>query len=602
MASLTNLTVVVPFYNGHATIDRLLASISEEVPVIVVDDQSERSPEPWEDVTLLRLAKRGYFAGAVNKGIQSCKTDVLVLNQDVWFEGDAWQDFVAGNRDKGICGDGVFGHPAHANGYVQGTFMYLSRQAIEAVGMLDGERWPLWGSTCELQLRMCRRGFKALPAKVPGLRHEQRPAGSRFGASITQLLQEQPGKKDWFIRTPPLVTVVIPAYNHGKYLADAVNSLVGGKTSLGDWPGQTFGGFTAIVVDDASTDDTPKVMAKLANPWTGVKYVRRGHNGGTAAALNTGIQEAHGRYVMVLAADDMLEPTALAEMLAVVEADPKHAFVYSDQVLFKNGKRTTQWNMAEYDFERLLEKNHVPAGIMMPRAAWQAVGGYPEQFARGREDWAMAVALGRAGWCGRRLAKALYLYRRQGQNRSLTNSTPKHRQWFTQQMHEAFADLYRGERPMPCCGGSPRAAAPAKGKGAAPAGMPGQEGMVLLEYIGRNVGRTYWYGPVTSTRYEFSGGKRVRYVDKRDAPGMLKVMYDRQPAFRRYVAPPAPAPAPEPEPKGEAAPVLAVPIPELEPAPALASDPLLEAAMATVEAEAPKPKRRRGRPRKDVDA
>src|SRR5574337_1443943 len=82
-----NLTVVIPFRNGHATIDRLLDSLPHELPVVVVDDLSKKPYQSHRNkVKVIRLARRGYFSGAVNHGIQECDTDVLVLNQDVWFE------------------------------------------------------------------------------------------------------------------------------------------------------------------------------------------------------------------------------------------------------------------------------------------------------------------------------------------------------------------------------------------------------------------------------------------------------------------------------------------------------------------------------------
>ncbi len=601
---MDNLTIIVPYRNERAALNRLLESLPADLPVIVVDDQSETPPERWEDVTYIRPERRGYFAGAVNEGIQACKTDVLVLNQDVWFDGLGWLDQLAElRRTYAAIGQGVAKHPAWPKGYIDGRFMFMRRDALAVVGLFDERNWPLWGCTCDWQTRACRRGFRALP--LPDLDWYHHEPRKRYGASIERALQDEPGKKGLFIRTPPLISVVIPTFNYGRFLPDAINSLIGGKTCLGALPGQTFQGFTMVIVDDASTDDTAKIAAGLADPWQGIRYIRRGKNGGTAAALNTGAADSLGRYIQVLSADDMLEPGALEAGLRVLEANPK-AFAYSDLCTFTKGTRARAWPVRDFDFDELLKKNHVPAGIMLPREAWQAVGGWPEAFRWGREDWAMAVALGRAGWCGQHIAKPLYLYRRQGQNRTLANSTPRHREQFTMQMRATFSDVYGGERPMGCCGsGSGRRSATGKGAAGVPPTLPGAEGMVLMEYVGRNVGRTTWVGAVTKTVYTCSGSKRQFYVDRRDVPGLVGIVYDRATAFRVIPQPPEPPPKPEPKPKPapasepEPAPMameLVVPEPPVPPAAPPATDPLTEAEVQAAPEQAPvAPKRRRTR-------
>ncbi|NIV40114.1 MAG: hypothetical protein GWN58_65135, partial [Anaerolineae bacterium] len=76
-------------------------------------------------------------------------TDVLVLNQDLWFTSDAWLPrLLALRADYGLIGDGVLKHPAWPKGYVQGTFMFLRRDAIRDVGLMDAQEYPLWGATC----------------------------------------------------------------------------------------------------------------------------------------------------------------------------------------------------------------------------------------------------------------------------------------------------------------------------------------------------------------------------------------------------------------------------------------------------------------------
>ena len=160
---MENVTAVITFFNGHRYIERLLKSLPEDLPVIIVDDHSD---EPLHlnnrNVTVIRPEEKGFFSGASNAGIEACETDVLLLNQDIWFRGTEWIDFIEDNREKyGVLGDGVMGHPSWPNGYVQGTFMFMRRDAINKTGLFNVEHYPFWGATAEWQLRMCRQGFKA---------------------------------------------------------------------------------------------------------------------------------------------------------------------------------------------------------------------------------------------------------------------------------------------------------------------------------------------------------------------------------------------------------------------------------------------------------
>src|SRR5690606_28193077 len=185
-------------------------------------------------------------------------------------------------------------------GYVHGTFMFMRRDAIDAVGLLNERDYPLWGCTAEWQWRAARKGFQILPLEsVPGFHHERKP-NERFGSSIKRLLSQKVAQSAKLVRTPPLVSVIVPCYNYGRYLPDCLASLVGGPSSLGQQPGQTLQSFEVIIVDDASKDDSAEIAQSLADGWKGIRFIRRERNGGTARALNTGIQAAAGQFITFL--------------------------------------------------------------------------------------------------------------------------------------------------------------------------------------------------------------------------------------------------------------------------------------------------------------
>ncbi len=110
----------------------------------------------------------------------------------------------------------------------------------------------------------------------------------------------------------PLVSVIIPCYNHGRYLAESVDSV----------NQQTYNNVEIIVVDDGSTDDTKVISESLR----GIKYIYQ-HNQGLSAARNAGFQNSKGDYLVFLDADDYLYPDALRINVEYLLQNPAWAFV-----------------------------------------------------------------------------------------------------------------------------------------------------------------------------------------------------------------------------------------------------------------------------------
>jgi len=114
----------------------------------------------------------------------------------------------------------------------------------------------------------------------------------------------------------PLVSIIIPCYNQGRYLAESIGSVLASD----------FTELEIIVVDDGSTEpETRRILDMLEYPKT--RLIRRA-NGGLAAARNSGIAEAQGRYILPLDADDRIGPEYLGQAVAALEADPQLGVVY----------------------------------------------------------------------------------------------------------------------------------------------------------------------------------------------------------------------------------------------------------------------------------
>ena len=112
------------------------------------------------------------------------------------------------------------------------------------------------------------------------------------------------------------VSVVIPCYNQGAFIDDAVNSVLA----------QTFSDFEIIIVNDGSTDATTNaLLERYSRPKTTVIHTE---NQGVCAARNTAIKAAAGKYILPLDADDKIEPTYLEKAVNVFDNHPETGVVW----------------------------------------------------------------------------------------------------------------------------------------------------------------------------------------------------------------------------------------------------------------------------------
>ena len=116
----------------------------------------------------------------------------------------------------------------------------------------------------------------------------------------------------------PKVSVIIPTYNRAHLVGRAIRSVLN----------QTYQDFEIIVVDDGSTDNTEEVVKSFNDPR--IRYIRHEENKGAAAARNTGIKAAKGKFIAFQDSDDEWLPKKLEkQMEAFDNASPKVGVVYT---------------------------------------------------------------------------------------------------------------------------------------------------------------------------------------------------------------------------------------------------------------------------------
>jgi GT2 family glycosyltransferase len=207
-----------------------------------------------------------------------------------------------------------------------------------------------------------------------------------------------------------VTSVVIPAYNYGAYIGEAIDSALG----------QTAGGVEVVVVDDGSTDDTAAVVAGYVAGYGDRVRVHRQVNSGVSVARNVGARLARGRFVAFLDADNRLAPTFVERCVAALEATPTAGFAYTQLAHFGAVERVTE--LPPYSLDQLLDTNTIDVCSLVRRELVTRHGF--DEGHRTLEDWDFWLTLAGHGWGGTLVDEPLVDYRRHVASKSTTRSRP----------------------------------------------------------------------------------------------------------------------------------------------------------------------------------
>jgi glycosyltransferase involved in cell wall biosynthesis len=166
----------------------------------------------------------------------------------------------------------------------------------------------------------------------------------------------------------PSISVVLPVYNCPHYVGEAIDSILA----------QSFTDFELIVIDDGSTDETPRVLERVRD-----SRVRRyaQENRGLAATLNRGIELARGRYIARQDQDDISKPERFSKQVAFLDAHPDCALIGTWAQIWRERAPTDRVHQHPSDnatlkFELLLNNPFVHSSVMIRKSALDRVGAY----------------------------------------------------------------------------------------------------------------------------------------------------------------------------------------------------------------------------------
>jgi glycosyltransferase involved in cell wall biosynthesis len=196
----------------------------------------------------------------------------------------------------------------------------------------------------------------------------------------------------------PLVSVLVPCHNYGRFLGQAIDSIL--AQTLRDWE--------CIIVDDGSSDDTEQVATRYRGIDARVRYIRQ-ENAGVSSARNTALSLSRGQLIQFLDADDKIQPGKLESHADYLLSHPEVDLAYGGVDYFYEGDGSIATKVSDrMDFpnisasgERLLS-HLVRRNIMVVdsplirRTAIDEVGLFDTGL-RGHEDWEYWIRLALAG-------------------------------------------------------------------------------------------------------------------------------------------------------------------------------------------------------------
>lgn len=209
-------------------------------------------------------------------------------------------------------------------------------------------------------------------------------------------------------QSPVDVTVIIPCYNDGPYINEAVDSILK-QSSLPK---------KIIIIDDGSQQETLDVLTKIESPLIEICYQE---NKGVCSARNVAIGMAATDYILTLDADDYFEPTFLEKAYAIISTLEDVAAVCCYYQRFCKDKLIGGVvKPLGGSVENFLVQNNGLGNALFRKSCWQEVNGYDVSFDKGYEDWDFWISILNKGWKMYVLTEVLFNYRIKEESRDQT--------------------------------------------------------------------------------------------------------------------------------------------------------------------------------------
>lgn len=228
--------------------------------------------------------------------------------------------------------------------------------------------------------------------------------------------------------TKTKIDIVIPCYNLGHLLEDTLASL---ERSFCD-------NYTVTIIDDGSTDSETKAGLKKMEGY-GYPIIYQ-QNTGLCKALNHAIETTKNELLLVLSADDKLDPKFITESITIMQQQEDTGVVYCNPKTFEAWY--SMWLTPDFDAARFLSLNFIVATSVYRKKYWTAAGGY-DSLADGNEDWEMWMNCLEQGAHFHHLDEYLFHYRYRPGSKIQTCNLPNNRKRLVSYMSHKHIHLYQ---------------------------------------------------------------------------------------------------------------------------------------------------------------
>ncbi len=203
------------------------------------------------------------------------------------------------------------------------------------------------------------------------------------------------------MESAPIVSVIMPAYNSAAFISEAIGSVTQ----------QTYPHWELIVIDDASTDTTGRIIQDVSEKDSRINLISNINNQGPGSSRNAGIKAAKGDFIAFLDSDDVWLPDKLAFQLNFMEQHDLHMCFSSYLLMNEEGERIPQVIEAlpVLTYKKLLRSNYV--GNLTAIYDVRKIGKVLAPNMRKRQDWAMWLTILKKYGPTRGILQPLAIYR-----------------------------------------------------------------------------------------------------------------------------------------------------------------------------------------------
>lgn len=203
------------------------------------------------------------------------------------------------------------------------------------------------------------------------------------------------------VKENPIVSIITPAYNAERFIGETIESVLE----------QTYTNWEMIIVDDASTDQTAKIVQDYMKKDARIRFIQLNKNEGSAVARNTAMREAKGQYLAFLDSDDLWFEHKLEKQLRFMQEN-EIAFSFTKYVRMKEDGKVTKAIVDApkvVDYEELMKQCVIGClTVMLDRSK---IGDLKMPNIRTRQDYAFWLKITRKGFLAYGIPEVLAKYR-----------------------------------------------------------------------------------------------------------------------------------------------------------------------------------------------